>query len=314
MNDARDDRIPSGPDSVQSMKAERLDRLGQTIPAVLYEYRIEPDGYRNCLYASTYTETLLGISAERLVEDVSAFLDLLHPEDRVRFDADDYAATRHGRPFYGDYRIRLHTGEDKWIRVSSRCSSEVPDDGPIWSGFMIDVTATRRLEQALHDRATHDDLTGLYNRHAFQTRFQEEQARMRRNRRSGAVLLMDLDHFKQINDEHGHDAGDLVLREVAAQRLARLREVDVLARWGGEEFAVLMPETDPKDAERVAWRIVEAIAKASFRWADSDFGLTISVGIAVWNDPDERLEQLMHRADQALYRAKDLGRNRAELA
>lgn len=294
------------------IKARRFDRFSSTVPALLYEYRIEPDGTRKCLYCSPYSEILLGVPAERLVDDITNFLDLIHPDDRERFDDADREANRRGDLFIGEFRVVLAGGEEKWIRIGSRCSHPEGGQSAIWSGYMVDITPTRRLEEQLRERATHDDLTGLCNRREFQARFEDEQARMRRHGRSGAVLLMDLDHFKHVNDDYGHDAGDFVLREVSARILACLREVDTLARWGGEEFSVLMPATGAAGAMLAAQRILDVVGGQAFHWNGGEIRLTISIGITALTDPADRLEQVISRADQALYRAKRGGRNRAE--
>jgi len=129
---------------------------------------------------------------------------------------------------------------------------------------------------------------------------------------SAAVLLFDVDHFKRVNDTHGHDAGDDVLRELAARTIKSVRSVDLAVRWGGEEFLVVMPETDLANAAAVAERLRAAVAKDSFtvRSSGEKLAVTISVGVAAAIAVGDDRHRLLKRADDALYNAKSAGRNR----
>lgn len=169
--------------------------------------------------------------------------------------------------------------------------------------------ALARVEQL----ATRDVLTGLTNRaHMLQVM----DAEAKRHQRSGAplsVVLMDLDHFKQINDSHGHQVGDEVLVGFAGQATEVLRQTDTLARWGGEEFLALLPETSAPHAVQAAERLREALARARLSTLEPELAVTVSCGVAEWR-PGETLMQTLGRADRALYQAKHAGRNRSALA
>lgn len=162
-----------------------------------------------------------------------------------------------------------------------------------------------------------DALTGVHNRRYFDQRLQEEVGRSRRQGVPLSCLFLDVDHFKRINDRHGHPIGDSVLREVAWRIKAQLRSIDVLGRYGGEEFAVLLVQTDMNSALTIAERIRHGIAEQRFK-ADGDDTLaaTLSIGVSTLSECDRkgRAEdmalQLVAQADQALYRAKQGGRNR----
>jgi diguanylate cyclase len=160
--------------------------------------------------------------------------------------------------------------------------------------------------------ATHDSLTGLINRRQFELVVEEELAQMRRYRTPSSLLVIDADGFKPINDHLGHPAGDRVLRELAALLRSRLRESDLLARWGGDEFLVLLPRTDEAGGAVIAEQLRAAV--------DDHLGagaprVTVSIGVAALDPFDAiALEQAYHRADQALYRAKQQGRNRVVTA
>jgi diguanylate cyclase (GGDEF)-like protein len=158
-----------------------------------------------------------------------------------------------------------------------------------------------------------DGLTGLYNRAHMQERLQMEVQRAQLSGHHFSVALIDLDHFKSINDSHGHGVGDEVLVNFALQGSAVLRETDVIGRWGGEEFLVLMPETEEANQAQIALkRLRERLRSAQVSQTQPDLRVGFSCGVATWNTRDT-IEQVIERADQALYRAKTSGRDRTEL-
>lgn len=177
---------------------------------------------------------------------------------------------------------------------------------------MIDISETKRLELKLQEQATHDCLTGLGNRSYFQQHFQDELQRKDRYQADSAVLLLDLDHFKEINDNFGHDAGDYVLKQVSELIRAQLRSIDIVARWGGEEFSVLLPATTPDKAVAAAERIRSSLDRQPILYRGQPIRVTTSIGVTALSTEDERIETVVRRADQALYRAKHRGRNRVE--
>ncbi len=174
-------------------------------------------------------------------------------------------------------------------------------------GFM--TVATRRLQTILERRSTHDPLTQVLNRRGFGDAYAREKAKLRRYRLPLTLLSIDLDYFKSINDSHGHAVGDQVLAHVATVISGALRESDCVARFGGEEFVVLMPDMAPHHALSAAERIRTLLC------APNGKGLppcTVSIGVACQASEDEELEQLLSRADMALYQAKENGRDRIE--
>jgi len=294
-------------------KAERFDRFTESVPALLYDYVIDESGMGRCLYCSPYSVELLGVRPEEFMADMGRFLELIHPDDRDEFRRKDLEANRRGTTFSMELRVVTADGEQKWLRLSSSRNRARNGRLPIWSGYMIDITDTKRLESVLHDRATHDFLTGLANRQHFQEQFEIELARSKRYGRSGALLLLDLDHFKRVNDRFGHDAGDQVLKDMAGLVQNRLRTADTFARWGGEEFCILLPETGRAEAFEVAERIRCAVEGHAFGpESGRPIRITLSIGLTGIDAEVDRLETIMRRADEALYRAKRAGRNRAE--
>jgi two-component system cell cycle response regulator len=157
-----------------------------------------------------------------------------------------------------------------------------------------------------------DELTGLYNRRYVFAHLSELLSRISEGGNETAVMLFDIDHFKQVNDRHGHPAGDQVLRELAGRAMRQVRSVDLVGRLGGEEFIVVMPETNLAGAAIVAERLRAAVAEDLFTLPDEgkQLPVTISIGVAVTGQANDGLEGLLKRADDALYDAKNGGRNR----
>jgi len=173
---------------------------------------------------------------------------------------------------------------------------------------------TRQMERA-HNISTRaaqtDELTGLMNRRAFFEHAQVLYEQCRHNRQPLCALMMDMDHFKEINDTYGHQAGDQVLRQIGGVISASFRQADVYGRLGGEEFAVLLPNTSLETARAIAEQLIKAISSLS---SAPVHGLTASLGVASTHAQDQDLHGLMNTADKALYRAKALGRNQVAVA
>jgi len=159
--------------------------------------------------------------------------------------------------------------------------------------------------------AVTDELTGLYNRRYFERHLSLMLEKAQQQDRDMAVMLIDMDYFKAVNDTHGHDTGDAVLREFADRLRRNIRGVDLACRFGGEEFVVLMPDTDWRQAQGVAERVRQAVAEKGFATGNRrPLQLTISVGLALNESETDTPEIMLKRADIALYRAKREGRNR----
>lgn len=167
-----------------------------------------------------------------------------------------------------------------------------------------------RARDKMQRMAHTDFLTGLANRRAFIEAAELELARATRYGTPLSLLMLDIDFFKKINDARGHEAGDAALKRLAACALGVLREVDVMGRWGGEEFVILLPETDAHSAAEVAERLRAAVEKSESPGGDGSAKLTVSIGYTALTGSDEGIDALVRNADAALYRAKNSGRNR----
>jgi diguanylate cyclase (GGDEF)-like protein/PAS domain S-box-containing protein len=187
------------------------------------------------------------------------------------------------------------------------------DTGPAYCLVLRDISDKRDLIDKRRKSVFCDDLTGVANRRAFFEAAELELTRNRRTPRPTALILFDADHFKQINDRHGHPAGDAVLRQLGAALSSTFRQVDVVARVGGEEFAVLLPSSTLAGAAAVAERLRKLVESQPAMFDGAPIGYTVSAGIATIDEGETLdLDTLIKRADQALYAAKAKGRNRVE--
>ena len=204
-----------------------------------------------------------------------------------------------------EHRMRHRDGHDVWVAVSATLVRD--DEGrPVHVlGQMRDVTERREHEAQLRHLANHDPLTGLLNRRGFEAALAGHVARCRRYGAAGALLALDLDGFKRVNDTHGHHAGDALLADVAAGLRERVRETDVLARLGGDEFALLLPVETAAQAEVVAEALVALV-----RERGAAHGVTASLGVVLVDASVTRGDELLVRADRAMYAAKAAGRDR----
>jgi two-component system cell cycle response regulator len=166
------------------------------------------------------------------------------------------------------------------------------------------------LYQKVQELSIIDGLTGIWSRRYFLERFREELKRSKQFRHSFAFLMVDIDHFKEYNDRYGHLVGDVILREVARIIKDSLRQIDLICRYGGEEFSIILTETDKTGAMLAAERIRKSVETRHIHAYDEDLTVTISVGISVFPSQGRDTHKLIDKADQALYQAKQTGRNK----
>jgi len=188
-----------------------------------------------------------------------------------------------------------------------------------WKGESVHIAAIRditeqyQIEQELVQLAITDALTSLPNRRHFLTQAEQIFARVNQPPYRLAIMMLDIDYFKKVNDQYGHAAGDKALCEVARILSENLRPNDLFARIGGEEFAILLPRTPRPEAHQIGDRLCQALANTPIRVENHDIKMTVSIGVAAMENSNSSLDELLNRADQALYIAKEQGRNRCEI-
>ena len=235
----------------------------------------------------------------------------IHPEDQPQAKAalkrfvDGKTVT-----YSSEYRMHCKDGSWKWILDRGMVVSRDADGKPLrMIGTHTDITEKKKDEELVWRQANYDALTGLPNRRLFRDRLQEKLKKARRTGRPVALLFIDLDRFKEVNDSLGHASGDLLLKQAARRISACLREADTTARLGGDEFIVMVSDlTDTRHVERVVQAIVRALAKP-FDLDGETATVTASVGIAFYPDDATDGDSLIKSADEAMYAAKLRGRN-----
>jgi len=238
------------------------------------------------------------------------WLSAFHPEDRQTYNRKRSRAIARGRSYEFEYRLRCADGNFRWF--VNRTVPVRDDAGHIveWIGAAREITARKARESRLEQQATRDQLTGQLNRWQFEDLLENEINQALRRGSRFALVIFDVDHFKGINDRYGHGTGDAVLRQLTQIAGANIRNRDFMARWGGEEFVILLPGADAEGARRVAEAVRGRVEASEFPGPGD---VTISAGVAGYQ-PTESWERLMERADAALYAAKRGGRNRVSAA
>lgn len=213
----------------------------------------------------------------------------------------------HGYVRYED--LPLQTKEGRKIEVEFICNVYLVNGKKVIQCDIRDITDRKRMEEKVKNLITKDILTGVYNRRKFKEIIRIELERVNRYNTSLSIIMYDIDHFKKINDRHGHSRGDYVLKAVAAVARRNIRKIDYLFRWGGDEFLILSSQTQLNDANNLAERTRKAIAGNKFRNIGK---VTASFGVTQFKKKDT-IDRFIKRADDAMYVAKKKGKNRVEL-
>jgi diguanylate cyclase (GGDEF)-like protein/PAS domain S-box-containing protein len=287
--------------------------LVEHVPAAVYIDVADggvSDGGR-LAYMSPQIRGLLGYRPEEFIGDPELWPSRIHPDDRGDALAAYVEHWATGRPLRAEYRMIARDGSEVWVRDEAFAMPDETISGrAVSQGFLVDTTDRKRLEaQLLHD-ALHDPLTGLANRVLFRDHVERALARQRRSRTSVALLFLDLDDFKAVNDSLGHVAGDRVLVEVARRLAGAIRAEDVAARQGGDEFTVLLHRVrGPGEAVGTAERLIAELGRP----IELDGGSLVvgtSIGIALAVGRETVADDLLAHADAAMYAAKAAGKGR----
>jgi diguanylate cyclase (GGDEF)-like protein/PAS domain S-box-containing protein len=235
---------------------------------------------------------------------------LLHgPNTDMDTVARMFAAMQAQKPIRVELLCYSKTGQECWLDINVVPVRDGHGQVTHFATIERDLTATKRLQLELSIMASTDALTGLNNRRKFLELAGAEFARARRYGRELAAVMLDIDHFKRINDTHGHFTGDEVLTVLAHHAVQLLRGSDVIGRWGGEEFVIMMPETALAGATVFAERLREELAALPVSTDDEPLQFTVSAGVTARGGSDEDITAVLQRADVALYAAKNAGRN-----
>jgi diguanylate cyclase (GGDEF)-like protein/PAS domain S-box-containing protein len=262
-------------------------------------------------YSGASTERLLGYTEDDLAG--SSFLAYIHPRERETMrELFGALAAGEAHESQAELRFRHRNGMWIWLEAFAQNMLHEPSVGAIVLNYR-DVTQRKATEKQLEYQAYYDALTGLPNRLLFRDRVVNAIAQAQRNRRGVAVMYLDLDHFKLVNDSLGHSLGDALLSEVAARLQGCVRASDTISRLGGDEFTILLIDTSSSEAiAGVARKILQSLAHP-FRVEGHELFVTASIGISIFPGDGDEVETLLKSADSAMYRAKELGRNQAQM-
>lgn len=309
-------------------KSEAQLKMAQ---AVAHLGRLEWDLDTGRIALSEEVNRIFGLDPPQEAISYDDFLQIVHPDDRACVAGRPRKALQECAPEHDcgcewEYRITLPDGGLRVVQSKGKCFHSTVNGrihfGAAQNGFqgvthtkilevVQDITKRKELEWQLEQQANTDSLTGCHNRRRFLELAEQEFARLHRYGNAMSLLMLDLDYFKRINDAHGHAVGDLVLKKLVKTCTGILRTVDVLGRLGGEEFAVMLPETAAGHALEVAERLRDAIAGTEIASANTPaFHFTASIGVASADENDASVDEIIKRADQALYKAKHAGRNK----
>lgn len=283
---------------------EQLKKMTERIPGMIFQFHRSASGRMRFPYLAGSVALIRGVERRLLADDAHHAFDRVDPEDFPRLMAAIERSAKIQTPLATQFRLRQPDGEVHWI--AARAQPEPLGDGTLWHGLMLDITEQIAYQAHLRELSDTDELTGLANRRKLMSRLDEEISLSNRHGTPLSLMLIDLDHFKRINDTWGHLQGDQVLTELAGLCVDTLREEDLVARLGGEEFAIMLPLTPLSRCQPLAERLRQCIAA-------HDFGITpgrvsVSIGIAEHRVGESR-DVLIERADRGLYAAKHRGRN-----
>ena len=301
----------------------RLQRFARVLPCMLYEYVMAPNGRRELLFVGSNCQELLELEEKDFLADATLFAALVLEEDLQRLIAEDVAANLEGVAFTSEVRIQTSSGRRKWVQLSSRPNPPTDSGIVVWSGFMLDFTERKLVEEQVRQLALFDPLTNLPNRRLLNDRLLQAMSASDRSGAQGALMVLDLDNFKIINDKYGHLAGDELLIEAAARLKRSVRAMDTVGRFGGDEFVVMLSELslDAADSMQQASAVAEKIRSAlaePFLLQVTETGQALgtvqhrcgaSIGAILFSGLAVDQDSLIKGADAAMYRAKAAGRN-----
>lgn len=302
-----------------SQKYDELQQSQSALKESEERYRLAVDGSNDALwdhdlnsdklFISYQGKEILGFNENEITTGES-FIDLIHPADLERFTQSlDYYFSGKSQYFRIEYRIRTKNNEYKWILSRGKAIWDEFGKPIRMAGSHTDISDRKKSEEEIHNLAYYDTLTGLPNRTLFMDRLITSLAQSRRSRQKVAVLYLDLDNFKAINDTQGHAYGDDLIKNVAIKMRNCIRECDTVARLGGDEFVILQPQIkDLNDVSSFAERLLQAF-NDPWTLSGQEFYVTASIGISIYPNDGKDSVTLLKNADAAMYKAKGIGKN-----
>jgi diguanylate cyclase (GGDEF)-like protein/PAS domain S-box-containing protein len=292
---------------------QRLQKIASQVPGVVYQFKLRSDGTSCFPYASEGIRDIYRVTPDEVRDDASKVFAVLHPDDLQAVTLAIEHSARTMTPWRQEYRVRFRDATERWL-AGNAVPERDAEGAVLWHGFIMDVTERKLAEEEIRRLAFFDSLTGLPNRRLLLDRLRQVCAAASRTGTHGALLFLDLDHFKMLNDTKGHEFGDHLLMQVAGRLSASVREGDTVSRLGGDEFVVMLaglgidPTEAASQAETVAEKILAAI-QMPFQLRGQEFQCTCSIGVSLFNDHLATPDEVLKHADVAMYRAKASGRN-----
>jgi diguanylate cyclase (GGDEF)-like protein/PAS domain S-box-containing protein len=286
---------------------ERLQSITANLPGFVYQLRRNDEGRFEFVYASDGVEDLFGIPLDDILADADSLLRRIQTDELQQALTDNLNFPERPGSWHGTFRIRHSDGHDLWVEAHNT-ASPLPDGSLLWTGYANDVTERKRLEQQVRHLANHDAMTGLPNRNFFSEVVEQDLRLAERRDTRLALLFIDLDRFKPVNDAYGHATGDLLLVQVAQRIVRTVRGSDLAARLGGDEFVVLLRDITEEAALSVAEKIRGAMGE-TFMVEERQLHISCSIGIAMFPGGGRSVAELIQNADRAMYAAKEAGRN-----
>jgi diguanylate cyclase (GGDEF)-like protein/PAS domain S-box-containing protein len=287
---------------------DMLSKISAEVPGIIFQFRLYPDG-RCCFpFISEAVRKMYGLTPEALRKDATPFFGFRHPEDANRLEESVQESARTLSRWHIEYRLILPGQGTRW-RLGDAQPERLADGSTAWHGFITDITERKNVEERIRRMAQYDTLTELPNRALLSDRLQLALASAKRDGSHLALLFLDLDKFKPINDSLGHAVGDVLLKQAAVRMQRCVRESDTIARIGGDEFIVLLPHIETaKDVENVAEKIRKSLSEP-FNTEGHTLEISASIGIAIYPEDGEDEIELTQNADLAMYYSKQGGRN-----
>ncbi|HOW59481.1 MAG TPA: EAL domain-containing protein [Candidatus Omnitrophota bacterium] len=291
-------------------KDERLRSLVANIPGAVYRYQLGPNGWQ-VEFLSDMIREITGYSASKLMgRSISKHFEMVLPLDCSMVQEAFNNATQLGNAFSIDYRIRHANGDFRWVHDQGRAVKDETGKVKHIDGVLYDITERRKEKEKYNQLIEHDALTNLPNRQRFEVALDAAITNVRIKKENGAVLIIDLDHFKRINDTLGHDKGDLLIQAVSVRLKKTIYDSDMLTRIGGGSFMILLQRISKVElVENVANKILTAF-KSPFLIKDQELFTTCSIGIALFPTDGEKSDEVIKHADAAMHLAKERGKDR----